>query len=86
MIPGLNFLHRKEERIDSIPPGKVALVEHTARAIFQGGCVWGKEPLTVSPQLPSPANLGWTRGSSNKWELVWPEVSSFCEELIRCEC
>ena len=57
---------QKERAIDSIPPTKTAVVEHTKRKIFQGGCVWGKELLTVSPQLPSPANLGWTRGSGNK--------------------
>ena len=71
----IELFAQKGRAFDSILPTKAALVEHIKRAIFQGGCVWGKELLTLSPQLPSPANLGWTRGSGNQWEPV-------CQELI----
>ena len=70
--------------IESIPPTKAALVEHTKRVISQSGCVWGKE-LCLCSFLAQQILDTWTRGSSNKWESVWtslPEASSSCQELI----
>ncbi|KXJ15587.1 hypothetical protein AC249_AIPGENE10320 [Exaiptasia diaphana] len=78
---------QKGKSLESIPPTKAALLEHTKRACYQGGHCWG-QALTSQPQLPSPQDWGWTQ-TSDGWQPYWtslPDVTMSCRELIRCKC
>ena len=44
--------------IDAIPNKTAALLQHTHRALFQGGHVWGQAHHCTS-ELPSPGACGW---------------------------
>jgi len=77
----------KGRTIENIPPTQHALMQHTKRAAFQGGHVWGQCQIT-SPDLPDPGEWGWQK-TSGVWEPLWsilPEASRACMELIRCGC
>ena len=78
---------QKGRSIECIPPTSAALLEHTKRAVFQAGYVWG-QALKLLPDLPSPAEWGWVRENA-KWEPFWSSLSQAavsCQELLRCGC
>jgi hypothetical protein len=78
---------QKGKALESIPPTRAALVEHTKRASYQAGHCWG-QALLPQPQLPSPQDWGWTH-TSDGWQPYWtslPEVTKSCRELVRCGC
>lgn len=78
----------KSRSIDAIPPTAAALLQHTKRAIYQGGFVWG-QAQECAPVLPSPDAWGWKKSTGNQWEPVWtllPQAVESCSELLRCGC
>lgn len=76
-------------QIDAIPPTHDALIQHTKRAIYQGGYIW-MQSLQTYPTIPSPSLWGWTRQDENMmWQPIWttlPEASKSCQELLKCGC
>lgn len=78
----------KARSIDAIPPTQAALLQHTKRAILQGGYIWGQAHIR-SPDIPSPESWGWKKSPKNGWEPLWtllPEAAISCSELLRCGC
>ena len=81
------FTH-KGRSIDLIPITADALLQHTKRASYQAGYVWGLM-MHASPQLPDPSDWGWVKDPRNGWEPYWtslPEASKSCRELLKCGC
>lgn len=73
--------------LEMIPPTRGALIQHTKRAAYQAGHVWGQATIS-NPQLPNPQEWGWTL-TNNVWEPYWttlPDATKSCRELIRCGC
>ena len=62
------------------PPTESALIEHTKRAVYQAGHVWGQS-LILEPALPSPKQWGWKEDDHN-WQPHWtslPTVAACCQ-------
>ena len=79
---------KKGRQIESIPPIKAALYQHIKRAVFQAGHIWA-QAVIPQPEIPSPADWGWTLSETGKWDVCWttlPEASSACRELLKCGC
>ena len=79
---------KKGRKIDALPPTQAALTEHTKRAAYQAGYVWG-QMLVAEPELPSPSDWGWKKNAVDEWEVQWtllPEAGQACRELLRCGC
>ena len=68
------FFPRKPA-VQQIPPTRAALEEHTKRAVYQGGHIWGKK-LLPDPVLPSPTEWGWVKTEGTK---------SGCKNRYRCK-
>ncbi len=82
----LELFTKKGRTMETIPPTKAALVQHIQRAVYQGGHCWGNA-TEAAPEVPSPANWGWTEPP--KWKPVWttlPEAAVSSRELLRCGC
>ena len=78
----------KGRSIDNIPPTSAALFQHTKRATYQGGHIWGQSHICC-PDVPSPDSWGWKKGATQEWEPLWtllPEAAISCSELLRCGC
>ena len=45
---------------ENLPPTKAALEEHTKRAMYQGGHVWGQS-MCPQMRLPTPEDWGWSK-------------------------
>jgi hypothetical protein len=74
-------------QIDNIPPTSEALLQHTRRAAYQGGHIWGQTEISL-PNLPSPADWGWQFVDS-AWKPFWStldEASKTCRQLWKCAC
>ena len=74
--------------IEAIPPTQAALEQHSRRAAYHAGQVWGRT-LDTMQDLPSPADWGWQLSNSHKWVPTWtvlPEASKICKELIMRGC
>jgi len=79
---------QKDRSLENIPPTNDALLQHTKRAAYQAGHCWG-QCLVSCPELPSPAEWGWSMADSGSWQPVWctlPEASLICKELVKCGC
>ena len=79
------FAHRRKS-YEMIPPTESALIEHTKRAVYQAGHVWGQS-LILEPALPSPKQWGWK--DDHSWQPNWtslPTVAACCQELAKCGC
>lgn len=73
--------------IDNIPPTQAALEEHTRRAVFQAGHIWG-QCLEKHPNVPPPLDWGW-EAQDNQFKPKWtvlPIAEKACLELIACKC
>lgn len=46
---------RKQRSYEAIPPTTAALLQHTKRAAYQAGCVWG-QGTQCQPEPESPAD------------------------------
>ena len=71
----------------AIPPTEAALLEHTKRAAFVAGHIWGRA-THLEGTTTSPEGWGWTR-SENRWKVVWtelPDIWKAARELDRCGC
>lgn len=78
---------KKSRTLDNIPPTQEALLQHTKRALLQGGFFWGQCCLKEQV-IPTPSGWGWYR-DENSWLPKWtnlPQVKDACYELIRCGC
>ena len=78
---------KKSREIENIPPTATALLEHTKRAAFQAGYIWG-QCLDPKPFVPSPCDWGWQKCDQH-WEIMWTtlsEASKACYELLCCKC
>ena len=53
----------KARSMDAIPPTAATLVQHTKRAVYQGGHVWGQAHVR-NPELPSPETCGWRKSAT----------------------
>lgn len=74
--------------IDSLPPAKAALIQHTRRAAYQAGHCWG-QMVVAAPELPSPGLWGWKRKATGGWEVNWttlPKATQACRGLLCCGC
>ena len=67
---------KKGRQFDTIPPTRVALLEHSKRAVLQAGYIWG-QALIPNPTLPSPQDWGWT--------LDGGFVEAFLDHTTRCD-
>ena len=73
--------------MENIPPSQAALLEHSKRAAFQAGHIWG-QTLVSEPEVPTPGEWGWEE-LDKKWSILWPqlpEASKSCLELLFCKC
>ena len=59
--------------IEAVPPTQAALEQHSRRAAYQAGHVWGRT-LDTMQDLPSPADRGWQLSSSHKWVPTWKDL------------
>ena len=57
------FAHRQKS-YEMIPTTESALLEHTKRAVYQAGHVWGQS-LILEPTLPNPKQWGWKEDDQN---------------------
>eukprot|EP00795_Rhopilema_esculentum_P005341 gene5341-513_t len=83
----LDLFARKQRSYLSIPPTEASLKQHSKRATYQGGIIWGQ---TMNPVLhaPSPVNWGWFEVNGS-WKIHWtdlPPIAKSCEELTKCGC
>jgi len=70
---------KKSREIENIPPTAAALLEHTKRAAFQAGHIWG-QCLVAKPFVPSPGDWGWEK-CDGQWGVVWttlPAAAKAC--------
>ena len=77
---------KKSRTLEKTPPTQAALLQHTKRAVYQGGYVWA-QTISTQPVLPSPSEWGWQR-DDKAWIPVWtpPQMKDTCYELIHCTC
>lgn len=69
-----------------IPPTAAALKQHTLRAAYQVGQIWGRADILESP--PEPSEWGW-KITENGWKPIWskmPGIWQGCRELEKCGC
>lgn len=80
---------QKGREIENIPPTQDALSQHLLRVGYAACHVWGQAMITT-PQLPSPADFGWTwDDSSSQWKISWmtlPPAGEACRAVIKCGC
>ena len=73
---------RKQRPYEAIPPTRAALLQHTKRAAYQAGCIWG-QATQCQPEAESPADWGWKK-LGEQWGLFWTAnapVAQSCEQL-----
>ena len=70
--------------IDNMPPTRDALLQHTKRAAFLGGFVWGSS-LVPQMNLPSFEWYGYKDDATPHWTNL-PEASRGVRELVKCNC
>ena len=83
----LDLFARKQRSYDLIPPSQNALKEHTKRAAYQAGHIWG-QCVIRDPELQCPSKWGWSK-EDDSWKIVWTSlepISKCCRELTKCGC
>lgn len=83
----LDMFARKQRPYEAIPPTRAALLQHTKRAAYQAGCIWG-QATQRKPQEESPADWGWTKVGA-QWQVYWTanaSVAQSCQQLAKCNC
>ena len=83
----LDLFARKQRAYNSIPPTQAALREHSKRAAYQAGIIWGQATV-CNPDMSSPAEWGWTQ-KGDVWQITWttlPPIAASCLELTKCSC
>ncbi len=75
------------KQIESLPHTLAALIEHSKRAVHEGGHVWG-QCLVRWQNHPCPGEWGWQK-LDHIWKRFWtklPEALAGIQELISCGC
>ena len=67
---------KKSREIENIPPTAAALLQHTKRAAFQAGHIWG-QCLVPKPFVPSPGDWGWEKCDGPRF-LRPPKLATSC--------
>ena len=85
----LMLFNQQVKEIENIPPTQDALAQHVLRVGYEAGHVWGQATIKA-PQLPSPADFGWTWEVANaqrnmKWMTLTP-AGAACRAVITCGC
>ena len=78
----------KGRSMDNLPPTRAALLQHTKRAVYQGGYVWG-QTFVRCPFISSPETYSWQKSETQGWQQLWtllPEAVASCSELLNCGC
>ena len=86
-VARLDMFARKQRPYEAIPPTRAALLQHTKRAAYQAGCIWG-QATQCKPQEESPADWGWTKVGA-QWQVYWTanaSVAQSCEQQAKCNC
>lgn len=81
-----HLFSKRARTLEHIPPTEAALRQHTLRAAYQAGHIWG-QTLAKQPVIPSPEGWGWKR--EGDWKPIWTtlnQAQDICYELIRCGC
>ena len=77
------------KEIENIPSTQHPLAQHVLRVGYEAGHVWGQATIKA-PQLPSPADFGWTWEVANaQWNMKWttlPPDGAACRAIIKCGC
>ena len=77
---------QKGREIENIPPTQDALAQHVLRVGYEAGHMWGQATIK-DPQLPSPADFGWTWEVANaQWNIKWmtiPPAGGACRAVIK---
>ena len=84
----IDLFARKQKSYDAIPPTRAALVQHTKRAAYQAGCIWGQATIRQM-EFDSPAEWGWKQQEDNTWHVYWTTLSPIaesCQQLRKCGC
>ena len=66
---GQELISKGNRTLENIPPTQAALLQHTRRAVYQAGHIWGNA-LVPKLTLPSPSDWGWEK-DENRWKPVW---------------
>ena len=56
--------------LDNVPPTQCALLQHTRRAVYQAGHIWGQSQVK-DPVVPAPDKWGWERDGEATWVPLW---------------
>lgn len=81
----------KSKPMKNLPPTADALKQHTLRASYQAGYIWGQADICSSSEPAkhfSPANWGW-HSVDNQWTPKWtiqPQIWEMCREIVKCSC
>ena len=83
------FTKKKGREIENIPPTQDALAQRVLRIGYDAGHVLGQATIKA-PQLPRPADLGWTWEVANaqcnmKW-MTFPPPGAACRAVLTCGC
>ena len=81
-----NLFRKSTKRMETLPPTRDALFQHTKRAVQQAH-LW-RSCLSTEIQSLDPQEFGWM-WSGSSWTPKWttlPEASVACKTLIRCGC
>ena len=73
---------QKGREIENIPPTLDALAQHVLRVGYEAGHVWGHAKIKA-PQLPSPADFGWSWEVANAVEYEMDDNST-CRCRVPC--
>lgn len=83
----LDLFARKQRSYESIPPTRGALIEHTRRAAYQAGCIWGQSIIS-NMETECPGEWGWNK-MGDIWQIVWTKlapIAQSCQQLTKCGC
>ena len=83
----LDLFAKKQRPYEALPPTKATLLQHTKRAAYQAGCMWG-QATQCQPEVESPADWGWQKSGAN-WQVFWTAnapIAKSCEQLTKCGC
>ena len=65
---------KKSREMENIPPSQAALLEHSKRAAFQAGHIWG-QTLVSEPEVPS-------RLRNHVWNFYVASARKLAEETV----
>ena len=75
----MHLFYNKAKDFVNMPPTKDALIQHSLRAAYQAGHVWGQALITC-PDLPDPSSWGWYK-NGNSWDPVWTTLPPISKNL-----